>query len=55
MKIQITLREIMDKGCWDSFCELKGWNEWCVAEGLASSDETVTLSIDECKQIGLMF
>jgi hypothetical protein len=52
MNISISLRELLDKGLWDNFCELKGWNVWCIKEGLASSDEVIILTIDEYKQIG---
>jgi hypothetical protein len=52
MNISISLKEILDKGLWDNFCILKGWNVWCINEGLASDDEIVTLSIDEYKKIG---
>ena len=53
MQITISLREILNQGCWEEFCELKGWNVWCMNEGLADSKETVTLTIEECKQIRL--
>lgn len=53
MEISITFGEILDKGCWDNFCNLKGYNIWMIAEGLADREEVVTLSIDECKKIGL--
>lgn len=52
MKIQLTIREIMDKGLWIALCELKQWNEWCLAEGLADENEIVSLSLDEYKKIG---
>jgi hypothetical protein len=52
MNISISLGELLDKGLWDKFCKLKGWNDWCINEGLASSDDVVTLTIEEYKQIG---
>lgn len=52
MNISISLRELLDRGLWDKFCELKGWSIYCLNEGLANSDEVVTLSIDEYKSIG---
>lgn len=53
MKVTLTLGEIMDKGRWDEFCELKGWNVYCVNEGQASSDDEVTLTYEELVQLGL--
>jgi hypothetical protein len=54
MKIEITLREICDKGLWTDFCKLRGWNEWCIAEGLAQSSDTVMLTEAEAIAIGLL-
>ncbi len=54
MMIVATLDELIDGGRWDQFCEDKGWNVWCVNEGLASSDEKVTLSLDEAKRYNLL-
>ena len=53
MKIKITLQEILHKGDWDKFCDLKGFNPWCINEGLARGDEEVTLTLKEAKKIGL--
>ena len=53
MKLILTIREIMDKGLWLDFCNIRGWNEWCVNEGLADSDEEITLTEEEIKQLGL--
>lgn len=53
MKISITFRELLDKGVWQEYCKLKGCNEWMIAEGLASENEIIDLSLEECKQIGL--
>lgn len=53
MKITITLREILDRGSWDAFCDLKGWNPWCINEGRADGDEEVTLTLEEAREIGV--
>lgn len=53
MKIIVTLREILDKGDWDKYCELSGINPWCINEGFATSDEEVELAEDIAKQIGM--
>ena len=53
MKIVVTAREIMDKLCWDEFCELKGINLWAVNEGLMDEEDTFELTEEEAKKIGL--
>lgn len=53
MMITVTFREMLDKGIWEEFCELKGINEWCMNEGLAESDTTETLTEEEATKLGL--
>lgn len=53
MKVTITAREILDKGNWDAFCELKGLNPWCINEGLMDAGEEFSLTLAEIRQIGL--
>ena len=53
MKIIVTANEILDKGNWDAFCELKGINPWCVNEGLMVYSEEFSLTPDEIRQIGM--
>ncbi len=52
MEINITLKEIQEKNVWIKFCNLKDYNEWCVAEGLPSNT-VISLTLEECKEIGL--
>jgi hypothetical protein len=54
MLIQITAKEAMDKGVWDEICSLKHINEYAVNEGLMDSDETITLTEEEAKELGLI-
>ena len=54
VKIVVTYREIIDKGCWDEFCEEHGLNPWFINEGLGSSDEEVSLTPEEAKKYGLL-
>ena len=54
MKIIVTVKEIMDKGYWDDFCDIKGWNPWCVSEGLCSSDEKIELSRNEAQKFNFI-
>ncbi len=51
--ITTTAQEIMDRGAWEEFCELRGINPWCVSEGLMDPDEQFTLSPREMGIIGL--
>ena len=54
MIIKTTFNEILrDEGAdWEIFCDLYEINEWCVAEGLATGDEEVELTLEEAKKIG---
>lgn len=54
MKIQVTVREIMDRGAFMKYCELTGTSEWAVNEGQLDSDETVTLTEEQAKEMGFL-
>ena len=54
MKVRLTVREVMDNYLWDKVCEMKGYSEWCVNEGLMSSDEEIEFSEKEAKELGLI-
>ena len=54
MKIILTAGEAINKGIWDKICELKGYNPWCVNEGLMDSDDEIKLTSKEAKKIGLI-
>jgi len=54
MKILISIEDIMDNGLWEEYCELKGWNVWCVKEGLADSSEKVEIEMEQAKKWGLI-
>lgn len=53
MKIKITVREAFNKHIWDKVCQMRGLNEWAVAEGLMSSDEELEFTEEEANQLGL--
>lgn len=53
MTIICTLGHVMDHGDWIKFCDLKGINEWCLNEGLADGGETVELTEEEAREIGI--
>lgn len=52
MKIEFTFREILWHGCWDKFCDVKGYNPWMINEGTDGND-TVVLTVEEIRQFGL--
>ncbi len=53
LNVTITAQEIMDRGAWDKFCELREINQRCVSEGFMDSDEQFTLSLREIVTIGV--
>ena len=53
MQIVVTARELLDKRCWDRFCDVTGTNPWCINEGLADSDTTFTLTEEQAFSIGI--
>lgn len=54
MKITLTAHDILDRGAWDEFCELRGINEWAIAEGLMDDSEEFTFTYAEAKELGLL-
>lgn len=54
MKIIITVDEAMDKCIWEEICELKGYNPWCVRDGLMGDDKEITLTENEAKSMGVI-
>lgn len=54
MKITITFGEILDRGRWDEFCDLRGLNPWFLNEGRGSRDEETTLTHEEAEKLGLL-
>lgn len=49
--MKLTIREIMDRGLWDEFCEIRGWSVWCVNEGRCDSSEVVELTSEEARKL----
>ncbi len=54
MKITVTIRDLFDKAVWCDYCRLTGTNEWAVNEGQMSSDEEVTLTLEQAKELRLL-
>ncbi len=53
MKIQATLKEIMRLAEWETFCKMRGYDYYCLAEG-ADPDTLVSLTLEEAIKIGLI-
>ncbi len=54
MKIIVTLKDILYSGHWEEFCEERNYNLWIINEGLANSDDEVTLTKEEAEKYGLL-
>lgn len=54
MKIVTTPAELMDRLRWEEACEMLGYNEWAVAEGLMDSGEEITLTEEQATVLGLL-
>ena len=52
--MRITGGELLNNGWWLKYCELTGTNEWCMNEGLASSDTEFELTIEQAAEIGIV-
>ena len=54
IRITITFGELLENGCWESFCLKYGVNEWCMNEGLAESTTTNEISLKDAELWGLI-
>lgn len=50
-KVEMTVRQIMHLGLWDKVCEYKGWNPYCLNEGLIDYDEMIEFDTEFKKDI----
>lgn len=46
IKVTATVRQIIDAGVWDDYCQLSGCNRWAVSEGKIDSGETVNVPLE---------
>jgi hypothetical protein len=53
MKYVATAREILDRGIWQEFCDLRGINEWAINEGRMDASEEFTFTEEEALRLGL--
>jgi hypothetical protein len=54
MTITLTAREILDRGIWDEFCDLRGINVWAINEGRMDEDEQFTFTEAEARKLGVV-
>jgi len=52
--VNFTIKQITDKGCWEEFCDYKGWNVYIIKEGRIDYDEKVEISLSKAKELGLI-
>ena len=53
MNITITLKEASDKGIWSEFCDMFGWNYYCLNEGLDDKTKQI-MTIEQAEELGLI-
>lgn len=51
--IKTTYRYIMDNCDWEKVCEIMGWNEWMINEGLCDDKDECELTFEEAQKIRL--
>jgi len=54
MKIQIPVKELIDKGLWERACDIKGINPWAYNGGIISGSKGVEFSEDEALKLDLL-
>jgi hypothetical protein len=57
IKISVKFGNLLDCpliGGWDYVCEKYGLNPYLLAEGLAQSDDTTEISLEDAEHIGLI-
>ena len=54
MKIIVTAREALDGGYWEKLCGLTGINIWAVNGNQMDEDETIELTEEQAKKLGII-
>lgn len=54
MRVILTAREIMDRGIWDEFCQLRGINPYGMKEGLMDSSDEFSFTEDEAVNLRIL-
>jgi hypothetical protein len=53
-QVKVTARELLDRGAWMRACEMTGLSEWAVNEGRMDASDTVTLTLAQAVELGLL-
>ena len=57
IKIDVKLGDVLDApliNAWDKMCEKYGINEWCLNEGLADKNDTVSITLEDAEHWGII-
>lgn len=57
IKVIVKLGDVLDApymNAWEQMCEKYGINEWCLNEGIADSDDTIEVSLEDAEHWGLV-
>jgi hypothetical protein len=57
IKVKVKLGDVLEAprvGAWGKMCEKYGINEWCLNEGIADSDDTIEVSLEDAENWGLV-
>jgi len=57
IKIDVKLGDVLDApliNAWDKMCEKYGINEWCLNEGLADKNDTVSVTLEDAEHWGII-
>lgn len=54
MIVRVTAGEVLERGVWDSLCEMLSLNPWSVNEGLMDSNETFDLTVEQAEKLGFI-
>ena len=51
--VNVPVRVLFDRGLWAAYCEATGTNEWALNEGRMDMDDTVTITEEQARSIGI--
>lgn len=54
MKIKISVKELVHRGCFVDAFHMLGINEWALNEGQISHDEELELTLEQATELGLL-
>ena len=57
IKVTVKLGDVLDAPywkAWEEMCEKYGINEWCLNEGMADSNDTIEVSLEDAEHWGLV-